>query len=90
VSTTPPNEPSAPAAGDRHGRDDHLHPPLGMGFFPGNAELVVWIAALLVAMLVTWVADSLGPSDWMSFFLWTSAAYLLSRGIAKASRVYEM
>ena len=65
-------------------------PPIGMGFFPGNAELVVWILALVVAMLVTWIADTMGTSDWMQFFLFTTVAYLLSRGIAKASRVYEV
>jgi hypothetical protein len=65
-------------------------PPIGMGFFPGNAELVVWILALIVAMLVTWIADTLGTNDWMQFFLFTTVAYLLSRGIAKASRVYEV
>ena len=65
-------------------------PPIGMGFFPGNAELVVWILALLVAMLVIWIADTLDTNDWMQFFLFTTVAYLLSRGIAKASRVYEV
>ena len=65
-------------------------PPIGMGFFPGNAELVVWILALLVAMLVIWIADTLDTGDWMQFFLFTTVAYLLSRGIAKASRVYEV
>ena len=65
-------------------------PPIGMGFFPGNAELVVWILALVVAMLVIWIADTLNTNDWMQFFLFTTVAYLLSRGIAKASRVYEV
>ena len=65
-------------------------PPIGMGFFPGNAELVVWILALVVAMLVIWIADTLDTNDWMQFFLFTTVAYLLSRGIAKASRVYEV
>ena len=56
---------------------------------PGNAEFAVWLLALIVAWLVCWIADSLTANDWMTFFLWTSAAYLLSRGIAKASRVLE-
>jgi hypothetical protein len=56
---------------------------------PGNAELLVWILALIVAWLVCWIADSLTANDWQRFFLWTTAAYLLSRGIAKASRVLE-
>ena len=97
MTTTPPEQPAspppeqppppstAPSAGERD-----WHPPIGMGFVPGSAELLVWILALLVAMLVTWIADTLGPADWLQFFLWTTAAYLLSRGIAMASRVYEM
>jgi hypothetical protein len=56
---------------------------------PGNAEFGVWLLALIVAWLVCWIADSLTANDWMTFFLWTSAAYLISRGIAKASRVLE-
>jgi hypothetical protein len=63
--------------------------PLGLGLFPGSAELAVWVLALLVAMLVTWISDSLGSADWLGFFKWTTAAYLISRGIAKASRVFE-
>jgi hypothetical protein len=56
---------------------------------PGNAELGIWVLALIVAWLVCWIADSLTANDWMTFFLWTTAAYLISRGVAKASRVLE-
>jgi hypothetical protein len=56
---------------------------------PGNAELGIWLLALIVAWLVCWIADSLRANDWLTFFLVTTAAYLLSRGIAKASRVLE-
>jgi hypothetical protein len=56
---------------------------------PGNAELGIWFVALIVAWLVCWIADSLTANDWMTFFLWTTAAYLISRGVAKASRVLE-
>ncbi|MGE5690153.1 MAG: hypothetical protein ACM33B_06320 [Pseudomonadota bacterium] len=84
--STPSTESGSPPPS---GRAD-VTPPLGMGFLPGSAELLVWILALIVAMLVCWIADTLGAGDWMTFFLWTTSAYLLSRGIAKASRVYEM
>ena len=56
---------------------------------PGNAELGIWLLALIVAWLVCWFTDSLTANDWMTFFLWTTAAYLISRGVAKASRVLE-
>ena len=88
MSTTPSDQ-SGTVTGSPPPRSE-FSPPIGMGFFPGNAELVVWILALLVAALVCWIVDSLTANDWMTFFLWTTAAYLLSRGIAKASRVYEV
>jgi hypothetical protein len=56
---------------------------------PGNAELGIWLLALIVAWLVCWLTDSLTANDWMTFFTFTSVAYLLSRGVAKASRVLE-
>jgi hypothetical protein len=40
-------------------------------------------------MLVVWIADSLSSPTWFDFFKWTTIAYILSRGIAKASRVLE-
>jgi hypothetical protein len=56
---------------------------------PGNAEWVWWVVASIVVMIVAWVADSVNAPMWVDFFKWTTAAYLLSRGIAKASRVLE-
>jgi len=35
------------------------------------------------------IADKITNVDWFTFFRWTTVAYLLSRGIAKASRVLE-
>ena len=49
----------------------------------------MYVLALLVAALVCWIADELGTGAWLDFFKWSTAAYLLSRGIAKASRVFE-
>ena len=56
---------------------------------PGNAELALYLVALALAAIVCWIADDLGAASWLSFFQWTTIAYLLSRGIAKASRVLE-
>jgi hypothetical protein len=79
ATTTPP--PDLPRGG----------PPssFGMGMAPGSAELSVYALALLIAMIVVWIADELTVGAWLDFFKWTTAAYLLSRGIAKASRVFE-
>ena len=56
---------------------------------PGNAEFALYLAALIVAWIVVWPSDNLDASSWFQFFLFTTVAYILSRGIAKASRVLE-
>jgi hypothetical protein len=56
---------------------------------PGNAEFAVWLLSLIVAWIVCWATDSLTANDWQRFFLFTTVAYLISRGVAKASRVLE-
>jgi hypothetical protein len=56
---------------------------------PGNAEFAVYLVAQILGALVIWVANDLGSGAWLSFFQWTTIAYILSRGVAKASRVLE-
>jgi len=54
-----------------------------------NAEFLVFIAALLVALLVVAISDVLTIGSWFQFYLVTTAIYILSRGIAKAHNVTE-
>jgi lysylphosphatidylglycerol synthetase-like protein (DUF2156 family) len=56
---------------------------------PGNAEAVFLVLAALALAVLAWVADGLTDRDWWLAFVVLGAAYLLSRGIAKASRVFE-
>jgi hypothetical protein len=56
---------------------------------PGNAEFALYLVALIVAWIVVWATDSLSANAWFQFFLVTTSIYILSRGIAKASRVFE-
>jgi len=56
---------------------------------PGNAEFLLYVVALIVALIATGVSDRIDPHDWFVFFEFTTVAYILSRGIAKASRVLE-
>jgi hypothetical protein len=56
---------------------------------PGNAEFALYLLALIVAWIVVWSTDSLIANHWFQFFTVTTAIYILSRGIAKASRVLE-
>ena len=80
-TTPPPSVTSGPAWG---GMPDMARLPI-----PGNAEIALYLVALLFGALVCWIADDLGSAVWFDFFKWTTIAYLLSRGIAKASRVLE-
>jgi hypothetical protein len=56
---------------------------------PGNAELVFLVLVAVALGILAWVADGLNDNDWWLTFTVLAAAYLLSRGIAKASRVLE-
>ena len=78
---TPPRTTTTPAWGSM---PDAARLPI-----PGNAEFAVYVLSLIVAWLVVWPIDSLNASSWFTFFTVTTAVYILSRGIAKASRVLE-
>jgi hypothetical protein len=54
-----------------------------------NMEFVVYILALLVAVIIVGVSDTLTVVNWFQFYLVTTAIYILSRGIAKAHNVKE-
>lgn len=56
---------------------------------PGNAEFALYLVVLILAWIVAWASDVLNAASWFDFFQWVTIAYLLSRGIAKASRVLE-
>ena len=56
---------------------------------PGNAELAVF-AAILVFLIVIWAAsDAVNAGLYAILMTVLTSFYLLSRGIAKASRVLE-
>ena len=55
----------------------------------GNSEFAFFVVAHLVALLVVAIADTITIDAWWDFFKWTAVAYILSRGVAKASRVFE-
>jgi len=90
MSTTPPEQPSAPPP-----------PPAGYGGLgrapvtgailpvPGNAELAVWLLVEIVLAIVAGVSSRVDASDWFVATTVLTAAYVISRGIAKASRVLE-
>ena len=94
MSNGPPSVPNAPTQHqEQPGYGYRPGPVQGNPFAmlptPGNAELFVYVLALLVAAIVALASDRVDAPFWMDFFKWTTAAYLTSRGIAKASRVFE-
>jgi hypothetical protein len=89
MSTTPPEQPTTPQQpGYRGGPNVNLNLSALMPT-PGNAELVVYILAAILVAIIALAADSVDAPGWVDWFKWVTAAYLISRGIAKASRVLE-
>lgn len=89
MATMPPEQPSTPST----------PPPAYTGVgrpvsgailpVPGNAEIAVWLIVEIVLAIVAAVAEDFDSNGWAVATTWLTAAYILSRGIAKASRVLE-
>ena len=56
---------------------------------PGNAEFLLYVVVEIVLAIVAAVAGDFDTHGWAIATTWITAAYLISRGIAKASRVLE-
>jgi uncharacterized protein (DUF983 family) len=56
---------------------------------PGNAEFLLYVIVMAVVSVVVLVDDHYNVPEWLDVTKWVTAAYLISRGIAKASRVLE-
>jgi hypothetical protein len=95
ASTTPPTDPGAPAGHDPGAGRGGYGPYTAMGRdiarmpIPGNAEFLFFVVAMILLAIIAAIADTVGVATWVDVFKWLGAAYLLSRGIAKASRVLE-
>jgi hypothetical protein len=89
MSTTPGDE----------GRRDRPDIPMGQTLgspgslarlpMPGNAEFAYLLVAVILLAIIAAVSDNVDIDNWWTSFTWLSIAYVLSRGIAKASRVLE-
>jgi hypothetical protein len=72
-------------------------PPMGMPTIasgarmpiPGNAEFAIWFVIEIVFVLIWIIADSVDTQQWVLYTTVLTSFYILSRGIAKASRVLE-
>jgi hypothetical protein len=84
MATTPPEQP----AGSR--------PPMGLPNLPagarlpipGNAEFAFFVA-IEIFLAILLFDDAWNVNDWAKWSAILGGAYLISRGIAKASRVLE-
>ena len=91
MSTTPSSSPSPPdegpttsRAGPGYGGMDLARLPI-----PGNAELVVWLLVLILFAIIWAASDDVNADLFVTVTAVVTFAYLVSRGIAKASRVLE-
>jgi hypothetical protein len=95
VSTMPPEQPPAgappPPPPPQHGYGGIGRGPVSGAILPvpGNAEIAIWFIVEVVLAIVAAVADGFDAHGWAIATTWLTAAYLISRGIAKASRVLE-
>jgi hypothetical protein len=91
MSTTPPEQQPPVGGPGGTGRMPVGYNTMNMARMPvpGNAELVVYIIAAIILAIIALAADNFDANGWSVAFTWITAAYLLSRGIAKASRVLE-
>jgi hypothetical protein len=84
MSSTPPPPPPPPPA-TSYERQYYNVPSMA----PPPAELVVFLFAWVVALIVTVAADSVGWPAFLTATTVISAAFIISRGIAKAGKVFE-
>ena len=91
MSTTPPDQPTQQAgAGYGAGPGPNVNFNLGALMpTPGNAELVVYVLATILVAIIALAADRVDSPEFVTAFTFFTVAYILSRGIAKASRVLE-
>ena len=84
MSTTPPEEPRYGAGTSNVTPNINALMPI-----PGNAELVVYVLATILIAIIALASDGVDSGAFVVSFSALTFAYLLSRGIAKASRVLE-
>jgi hypothetical protein len=56
---------------------------------PGNAEFALWVVVVIVFAILWAATDAVDAAAFLTATTVLTAAYFISRGIAKASRVYE-
>src|SRR5262245_63538145 len=84
---TPPPPPGRPPSADTI---PQMNWPAGARLtVPGNAEWALWFCVEIVFAIIWAASDSVDASQFVLASAFITFAYLISRGIAKASRVLE-
>ena len=92
MSTTPPEPPqaaSAPPGGGYTRARPQSRAAARSCRCPATPSSPIWLLVEIVLAIVAGVSDGFDAHGWCVATTWLTAAYILSRGIAKASRVLE-
>ena len=87
MATTPTPSPEQPPRG--YGYAQGAGNPLAGMTVPFNPELLVYLLVEILFAILWAATDDVGAALFASLTAATTVAYLISRGIAKASRVLE-
>ena len=83
TSTPPPEQPHR-----GYGYSAGTNPLAGMTL-PVNPELLVFVVVMIIIGIITLASDAVDAKGFVDAFTFVTVGYVLSRGIAKASRVLE-
>jgi hypothetical protein len=96
MSTMPPEPPAAPPPPPPHQAPVLGYTGLGRTAttgailpVPGNAELAIYLLATITLAIIWAASEQLEAHGFAVLFTYLTIGYILSRGIAKASRVLE-
>lgn len=95
MSTTPPEQPTTPQQpSGGYDRPSGGGPNVNLNLSalpvtPGNAELLVYVLATILVAIIALASDGVDSGAFVTSFTVITFAYIVSRGIAKASRVLE-
>ena len=84
MSVSPEGTPSTGSTGTRSGL-----PAMPAMPFPMNPEFIVYLLVWAVVALCWIISDRVVVNEFLVYTVALTIGYLISRGIAKASRVYE-
>ena len=81
MSTTPPEQPPTTPSGGYTRPGANLGNVNAILPMPGNAELVVYIVAMILLAIIALASDAFNVGGWVTSFTAITVAYLISRGI---------